>query len=142
MLVVSLPIGSAGQSRQARTSRRAYVGARARGSRPRWAVWHHVAMADSENSQDPTDLDIPLGRDELVIRNRYETLSTANDFLIGVMFVVGSVLFLSESTSTVGTWFFIVGSVQLLIRPSIRLARRVQLQRFDSPDRTDHGGDY
>ncbi len=133
MLIVSLPIGSAGQSRQARTSRRAYVGARARGSRPRWAVWHHVAMAD---------LDIPLGRDELVIRNRYETLSTANDFLIGVMFVVGSVLFLSESTSTVGTWFFIVGSVQLLIRPSIRLARRVQLQRFDSPDRTDHGGDY
>ena len=99
-------------------------------------------MADSENSQDPTDLDIPLGRDELVIRNRYETLSTANDFLIGVMFVVGSVLFLSESTSTVGTWFFIVGSVQLLIRPSIRLARRVQLQRFDSQDRTDHGGDY
>ena len=74
--------------------------------------------------------------------NIYETLSTANDFLIGVMFVVGSVLFLSESTSTVGTWFFIVGSVQLLIRPSIRLARRVQLQRFDSPDRTDHGGDY
>ena len=99
-------------------------------------------MADSENNQDPTDLNIPVGHDELVIRNRYETLSTANDFLIGVMFVVGSVLFLSESTSTVGTWFFIVGSVQLLIRPSIRLARRIHLQRFDTPDRTDHGGDY
>jgi hypothetical protein len=142
VLIVSFLIGSARQSTEAHTSRRAYVDTNTAGVTPRRAVWHDVAMADSENNQDPTDLNIPVGHDELVIRNRYETLSTANDFLIGVMFVVGSVLFLSESTSTVGTWFFIVGSVQLLIRPSIRLARRIHLQRFDTPDRTDHGGDY
>jgi hypothetical protein len=97
--------------------------------------------ADSTNQQS-SDLDLRIGHDELVIRNRYETLSITNDFLIGVMFVVGSVLFLWPSTTTVGTCFFIVGSAQLLIRPSIRLARRIHLHRFGSADRTDHGGDY
>lgn len=84
-----------------------------------------------------------MGRDELVIRNRYETLSIVNDVLIGVLFVVGSVLFLWESTSIVATWFFIAGSVQFLVRPGIRLARRVHLKRFGAGrDRTDHVGDY
>ena len=90
-----------------------------------------------------TDIDVPVGRDELVIRNRYETLSIVNDVLIGVLFVVGSVLFLWESTSIVATWFFIAGSVQFLVRPGIRLARRVHLKRFGAGrDRTDHVGDY
>ncbi|WP_413319101.1 YrhK family protein [Agrococcus sp. 1P02AA] len=92
----------------------------------------------------PDDLEIPVSRsDEIVIRNRYETLSILNDVLIGILFVVGSVLFLSESTSQVGTWFFVVGSAQFLLRPVIRLSRRFHLKRFGPErDRTDHAGDY
>ncbi|MBB2975930.1 hypothetical protein FHX49_001497 [Microbacterium endophyticum] len=98
-------------------------------------------------STDPNthsnDLDIRIGNDELVIRNRYETLSITNDFLIGVMFVVGSILFLWSSTTTVGTVFFIIGSAQLLIRPSLRLSRRFHLRRFGpGRDRLDQTRDY
>mgnify|MGYP002829816320 FL=1 len=100
-------------------------------------------MTSASRRDRNTDIDVPVGRDELVIRNRYETLSIVNDVLIGVLFVVGSVLFLWESTSIVATWFFIAGSVQFLVRPGIRLARRVHLKRFGAGrDRTDHGGDY
>ena len=70
-------------------------------------------MTSASRRDRNTDIDVPVGRDELVIRNRYETLSIVNDVLIGVLFVVGSVLFLWESTSIVATWFFIAGSVQL-----------------------------
>lgn len=79
------------------------------------------------------DVTLRLGPDELRIRGVYETLSIVNDVMVALWFVVGSILFFSESTTTLGTWFFLVGSVQLLIRPLIRLARRVHLGRI-APD--------
>jgi hypothetical protein len=77
----------------------------------------------------PGPLIFTVGREELVIRRRYEVLSTLNDIFIGIWFLVGSILFFSDATTYTGTWFFVVGSVELLIRPGIRLARRVHLQR-------------
>lgn len=83
-------------------------------------------------SHDPP-LTLRIGHDEIVVRQRYETISIANDILIGLWFVVGSVLFFSESTATAGTWLFLVGSVQMLVRPGIRLGRRIHLQRIGTP---------
>ncbi|MCL8023885.1 YrhK family protein [Nocardioides bruguierae] len=82
------------------------------------------------------DLDLPGTDRELVLRHRYETLSTINDLLIAVWFIIGSVLFLREATTLAGTWLFIVGSVQLAVRPALRLSRRVHLTRH----RARHGG--
>lgn len=73
---------------------------------------------------------IRIGREELIIRNRYEVLSICNDILIGIWFLVGSVLFLSPDLTRMGTWLFIIGSAQMLVRPVIRLARRVHLRRI------------
>ncbi len=78
---------------------------------------------------DPLHLDLPGTSEELVLRRRYEVASTVNDLLIAVWFLVGSVLFLQESTTYAGTWLFIVGSAQLAVRPAIRLGRRVHLTR-------------
>lgn len=75
------------------------------------------------------DLTVQVGNDELVIRRRYETLSIANDVLIALWFVAGSVLFFWESTSRAATWMFLFGSIEFLARPLLRLARRVHLQR-------------
>ncbi|MBY0176125.1 YrhK family protein [Curtobacterium herbarum] len=81
------------------------------------------------------DLTLRLGPDELRVRGLYETISIVNDVMVALWFVAGSILFFSESTTTVGTWFFLVGSVQLLIRPLIRLSRRIHLGRI-APDRS------
>jgi len=74
------------------------------------------------------DLTIRMGRDELVIRNRYQTISIANDFLIGIWFLLGSIAFFWPAWETLGVWLFVVGSAQLSVRPSIRLVHRIHLQ--------------
>ena len=81
----------------------------------------------SGNQHDGT---LQIGSDELRIRGLYETVSIVNDVMVALWFVVGSILFFSEATTTAGTWLFLVGSVQLLIRPLIRLTRRVHLGRI------------
>jgi hypothetical protein len=83
-----------------------------------------------------------MSHEELVIRRRYETLSIANDVLIALWFVAGSVLFFWESTSTLATWFFLVRSLEFLARPAIRLARRIHLRRVHGHDRADDGGSF
>jgi len=76
------------------------------------------------------DVALRIGSEELRIRGVYEVVSIVNDVMVALWFVVGSILFFSESTTTAGTWLFLVGSVQLLIRPLIRLTRRVHLGRI------------
>ncbi|OQO89586.1 YrhK family protein [Saccharomonospora piscinae] len=83
-----------------------------------------------EPEDRPGTLVLTLGREELVVRHRYEVLSIGNDLLIALWFLAGSVLFFWESTATAGTWLFVLGSLQLAGRPAIRLRRRVHLRRF------------
>lgn len=82
------------------------------------------------------DLTIRIGREELVIRKRYEALSIGNDVLIGLWFLVGSFLFFSDTLSYAGTWLFVIGSVEMLVRPVIRLVRHLHLQKFRPDEET------
>jgi hypothetical protein len=63
------------------------------------------------------------------IKRFYDWLSIANDIMVGLEFVIGSVFFLpSESKySTLGVYLFIIGSTQLLIRPMINIAGRIHI---------------
>lgn len=78
-------------------------------------------------------IQLPLGHERVVIDNRYETLSIINDVLIALFFVVGSILFYFESLHVAATTLFLLGSIEFLMRPVIRLARRVHLQRLGRP---------
>ncbi|MFS0865874.1 YrhK family protein [Microbacterium sp. 179-B 1A2 NHS] len=98
-------------------------------------------MAARSSSDDRT-IRIPIGPDELVIRRKYEVASILNDVMVAGWFIAGSILFFSESTTTAGTWLFLLGSVQLLIRPLIRLARHVHLRRFAGDAPRDAGGGF
>lgn len=92
----------------------------------------HIRSRPDETDPDQhprRDLLIRIGDEELVIRQRYETLSILNDTVAALMFIVGSALFFSPSTSYAATWLFLVGSASMLIRPAIRLSRRIHLRR-------------
>ncbi|GEB53045.1 MULTISPECIES: YrhK family protein [Streptomyces] len=82
-----------------------------------------------DEQREPRSLVIRIHHEELVVRRRYEAASILNDVLIAVWFIVGSVLFFSTAWATPGTWCFLLGSVQLLIRPLIRFSRHLHLQR-------------
>ena len=87
---------------------------------------------------DSSTLTFVLGRRELVIRRRYEVLSIINNIFVAVWFIIGSFLFFSEATTYAGTWLFVIGSVELLVRPVIRLTRQVHLQRLPGRLGTAH----
>lgn len=91
----------------------------------------------SEPDKHDRRLVVTIGDEELVIRQRYETLSIINDILIAIWFTVGSILFFAESTAEAGTWLFLIGSVELIIRPAIRLTRQLHLRRIH-PHRRVH----
>jgi len=57
----------------------------------------------------------------------YEIAITIADFLAAISFVIGSILFFPESTQTVGTWFFLLGSIMFFVSPSIKVMREVKL---------------
>lgn len=84
----------------------------------------------STSTHDDRTIRFHIGADEVVVRRKYEVASILNDVMVASWFIVGSILFFSESTATAGTWLFLAGSVQLLVRPLIRLARHVHLRRF------------
>lgn len=83
----------------------------------------------STPAQSPP-LVMTFGRTELVVRRRYEVASIVNDVLVAAWFLVGSILFFSPETTYAGTWLFVLGSVELMIRPLLRLSRRVHLGRI------------
>lgn len=90
---------------------------------------------------DPKELTLHIGREELVIRRRYEALSIGNDVLIALWFLVGSILFFWEAMSVAATWCFLLGSIEFLIRPAIRLARLVHVRRIGGSG-LDSSSDY
>lgn len=83
----------------------------------------------ARDTSDATDIRFHLGHDEIVIEKRYELASIVNDFMIGAWFLVGSILFFWDETMTTGTWLFVIGSAQLILRPAIRLIRHIHLKR-------------
>lgn len=90
------------------------------------------------------DITLHIGREELVIRQRYRVVSIVNDVLIGVWFLIGSFMFFSDSLMFAGTCLFVIGSIEMLIRPVIRLFRHLHLQRFrgQSPSLGDASYDF
>ena len=86
---------------------------------------------------------IHFGHDELVIRQRYKVISIVNGLLMGIWFVIGTVFFFYDSLVYAGIWFFLLGSIQMLIRPT-GFTRRVHLKRFQShaPGTADSAHDF
>ncbi|MCY8004809.1 YrhK family protein [Bacillus haynesii] len=69
-------------------------------------------------------------RYELFFKKRYKVLHILNDFLIGLLFLVGSFYFFSEELKQAGIWMFVIGSFLLLIRPTIRLVQDFHYRKF------------
>lgn len=57
----------------------------------------------------------------------YKALYQLNDVILGIIFLIGSFLFFSDSTVTLGTILFVIGSVQMTVRPLIALSHDLHL---------------
>lgn len=89
------------------------------------------------NDHNPR-IHISVGKHVIVLNHRYEALSILNDIFIGIFFTVGSVLFYFSELETWAITMFVLGSIDFLLRPVIRLARRFHVQ---VPDTGEYGDD-
>lgn len=87
-------------------------------------------QGQSEQKYNPA-IDVDVGRHEIIIGRRYGFIYALNDILIAVWFIIGSILFFWNSTEVIGTWLFLIGSIELLIRPIIRITRNSHLKRIN-----------
>jgi hypothetical protein len=70
---------------------------------------------------------------------RYQVVRTGVDFGAALCFVVGSVFFFFDRTTTLATWLFLVGSVLFAVKPTIDMIRSVHLRRLpESADDTSN----
>jgi hypothetical protein len=81
------------------------------------------------NTSKKPELDFDLGHRHVVIQRRYEALGAINDLMIAIWFLIGSFFFLNKSLVEGGTWLFIVGCIQLLIKPVLKLSSLVHVSR-------------
>lgn len=64
-----------------------------------------------------------------------ELAYTLVDVSAAALFVIGSVMFFGETTTYMGTWLFLVGSVLFGLRPTIKLYREfAYLRVVDTED--------
>lgn len=75
------------------------------------------------------EFDLDIGQEHIVIQRRYEALGAFNDLFIAIWFLIGSVFFLNDALIESGTWLFIVGSAQLIIKPLIKLLSLIHVNK-------------
>lgn len=61
---------------------------------------------------------------------RYQVVRTGVDFGAAICFVVGSIFFFSESTTTAADWLFLIGSILFAVKPTIDMVRSIHLRRL------------
>ncbi|MFQ3545984.1 YrhK family protein [Halobacillus rhizosphaerae] len=90
----------------------------------------HSEQADADFHSKEQYADIKMGSHNIFFKKGYDVLYTINDFIIGVWFLIGSIFFYFESLKTWGVTLFVLGSLQLLIRPTIRLVHRFHMRNY------------
>jgi ABC-type multidrug transport system fused ATPase/permease subunit len=80
---------------------------------------------------DEQTLQIYLGRRKMIISNRYQVIYYLNNILQGLLYVIGSLLFLFEFNKTVAISFFLAGSILMVSRSFIQIIRDIHLKKLD-----------
>ncbi|MFD1677733.1 YrhK family protein [Alicyclobacillus fodiniaquatilis] len=75
-------------------------------------------------------IDVNFEQRKVVIHERYEKLRILSDLLLGIWFLSGSIMFFYKHWTYWGTWLFVIGSVQMLIGPSIKIIHKLHMKKF------------
>lgn len=60
----------------------------------------------------------------------YKAIYQINDIVLGLVFLIGSFLFFSDSTMVIGTVLFVIGSLQMTARPLISFVHDLKLSNY------------
>ncbi|RIW37285.1 hypothetical protein D3H55_04395 [Bacillus salacetis] len=88
---------------------------------------------------DDNSLQIYLSRKrKMVVRNRYRIIGYFNDTLLGILYMIGSIMFMTDTERVLATSFFLAGSFLMIFRAVIHILRDIHLKRFTDEDFQDN----
>ncbi|MBG9587900.1 YrhK family protein [Cytobacillus firmus] len=76
------------------------------------------------------DVHIEIGKYKMVIEKRYQAVSFVNDILLGVLYLIGSILLLTDVSQTVSISFFLAGSILMIIRAGLNLLKDLHINKI------------
>ncbi|EWG11242.1 YrhK family protein [Cytobacillus firmus] len=76
------------------------------------------------------DVQIEIGSYKMVIEKRYQAVSFVNDMLLGVLYLIGSILFLIDVSQMVSISFFLAGSIMMIIRAGLNLLKDLHINKI------------
>lgn len=76
------------------------------------------------------DVHIEIGAYEMIIEKRYRVVSFINDLLLGVLYFIGSILFLTDISQAVSISFFLAGSIMMIIRAGLNILKDLHVKKI------------
>ena len=81
------------------------------------------------------DVHIEIGDYEMIIEKRYRLVSFINDLLLGVLYFIGSILFLTDVSQAVSISFFLAGSIMMIIRAGLNILKDLHVKKITGTKR-------
>lgn len=81
------------------------------------------------------DVHIEIGDYEMIIEKRYRVVSFINDLLLGVLYFIGSILFLTNVSQAVSISFFLAGSIMMIIRAGLNILKDLHVNKITGTKR-------
>ncbi|MCS0671776.1 YrhK family protein [Cytobacillus firmus] len=81
------------------------------------------------------DVHIEIGDYEMIIEKRYRVVSFINDLLLGVLYFIGSILFLTDVSQAVSISFFLAGSIMMIIRAGLNILKDLHVKKITGTKR-------
>ncbi|MGM0847027.1 MAG: YrhK family protein [Bacillota bacterium] len=102
-------------------------------------IWMFKKIKERAEDLEDYGLKIHLSRKKkIMISNRYRIIAYSNDLLLGILYMIGSILFMIDADRVLSTSFFLGGSFFMISRAFIRILRDIHLKRFSKEDFQDN----
>ncbi|WP_456278944.1 YrhK family protein [Bacillus sp. AK128] len=83
---------------------------------------------------DEQTIQIQLRKKKMIIKNRYQLFYYLNNIFQGLLYMVGSILFLIKINRVIAISFFLAGSILMVTRSVIHIIRDIHLMRLGNED--------
>lgn len=75
------------------------------------------------------DIELKAGRLRIYFQNRYNLISLINDFLVGIMYICGSLAPMLGFPSQYGTYLYLAGGLFLTMRPVLKIIHNIYIYK-------------
>lgn len=86
-----------------------------------------IKQKNTHTIKQPTDKDVVIKTNcfRIYFQNYYSLISLTNDFIVGVLYVMGALISLFDGPALYGNICYLLGALFLFLRPVIKIVRNI-----------------